>query len=161
VLLPSATVFLLLLCNDKAVLGPWVNGRWTNVFGAAVVALLIMLSLILTVSVAFGHITAAQILAILAGGAGVALLAGACLLVRGRLRRRHDASTGSAAPAAARPAGQVDKAERERWRMPPLATLTVPPMSSARKLTMGGMWAYILIAMGVVVIRIVQLALGG
>ena len=25
VLLPSATVFLLLLCNDKAVLGPWVN----------------------------------------------------------------------------------------------------------------------------------------
>jgi NRAMP (natural resistance-associated macrophage protein)-like metal ion transporter len=27
VLLPSATVFLLLLCNDKAVLGPWVNGR--------------------------------------------------------------------------------------------------------------------------------------
>src|SRR5450631_4457880 len=34
VLLPSATVFLLLLCNDKAVLGPWVNGRWTNVFGS-------------------------------------------------------------------------------------------------------------------------------
>ena len=26
VLLPSATVFLLLLCNDEAVLGPWVNG---------------------------------------------------------------------------------------------------------------------------------------
>ena len=25
VLLPSATVFLLLLCNDKAVLGPWTN----------------------------------------------------------------------------------------------------------------------------------------
>ena len=27
VLLPGATVFLLMLCNDKAVLGPWVNGR--------------------------------------------------------------------------------------------------------------------------------------
>ena len=27
VLLPSATVFLLLLCNDKAVLGPWANTR--------------------------------------------------------------------------------------------------------------------------------------
>ena len=25
VLLPSATVFLLLLCNDRAVLGPWVT----------------------------------------------------------------------------------------------------------------------------------------
>jgi Mn2+/Fe2+ NRAMP family transporter len=30
VLLPSATVFLLLLCNDKPVLGPWVNNRWVN-----------------------------------------------------------------------------------------------------------------------------------
>jgi Mn2+/Fe2+ NRAMP family transporter len=154
VLLPSATVFLLLLCNDKAVLGPWVNGRWTNIFSAAVIALLITLSLILTVSVAFGHITAAQILAILAGCAGAALLAGACVLARGRLR------ADAWAPAAARPA-RIDKAERERWRMPPLATLTVPPMSSARKLIMGGMWAYILIAMSVVVLRIIQLALGG
>jgi Mn2+/Fe2+ NRAMP family transporter len=32
VLLPSASVFLLLLCNDKEVLGPWVNGRKTNLF---------------------------------------------------------------------------------------------------------------------------------
>ena len=30
VLLPSATVFLLLLCNDKAVLGPSVNGLWLD-----------------------------------------------------------------------------------------------------------------------------------
>ncbi len=30
VLLPSATVFLLLLCNDKDVLGPWVNRPWLN-----------------------------------------------------------------------------------------------------------------------------------
>ena len=31
VLLPSATVFLLLFCNDRAVLGPWVNRPWLNV----------------------------------------------------------------------------------------------------------------------------------
>ena len=37
VLLPSATVFLLLLCNDKDVLGPWVNSSKLNVFTAAVV----------------------------------------------------------------------------------------------------------------------------
>ncbi|HSY28855.1 MAG TPA: NRAMP family divalent metal transporter, partial [Burkholderiaceae bacterium] len=30
VLLPSASVFLLLLCNDKEVLGPWINSRMTN-----------------------------------------------------------------------------------------------------------------------------------
>ena len=34
VLLPSASVFLLLLCNDKAVLGPWANGRKLNVLTA-------------------------------------------------------------------------------------------------------------------------------
>jgi Mn2+/Fe2+ NRAMP family transporter len=37
VLLPSATVFLLLLCNDHAVLGPWVNGRALTVFTGAVI----------------------------------------------------------------------------------------------------------------------------
>ncbi len=42
-----------MLCNDKAVLGPWVNGRATNAFTGAVIALLIMLSLILVASVVF------------------------------------------------------------------------------------------------------------
>jgi hypothetical protein len=53
VLLPSATVFLLLLCNDRAVLGPWVNRRTTNVFTSAVVAVLVTLSVVLTASVLF------------------------------------------------------------------------------------------------------------
>src|SRR6266702_6407803 len=44
VLLPSATVFLLLLCNDKEVLGPWVNSRATNVLAVIVVGVLVMLS---------------------------------------------------------------------------------------------------------------------
>jgi Mn2+/Fe2+ NRAMP family transporter len=46
VLLPSATVFLLLLCNDKAVLGPWINGRGLNFFTGGVIAVLVMLSII-------------------------------------------------------------------------------------------------------------------
>ena len=33
VLLPSASVFLLLLCNDPEVLGPWRNPAWLNVAG--------------------------------------------------------------------------------------------------------------------------------
>ncbi len=35
------TVFLLLLCSDPEVLGPWVNGRKTNAFTAAVIAILV------------------------------------------------------------------------------------------------------------------------
>jgi hypothetical protein len=35
------TLFLLLLCNDPEVPGPWVNGRKTNAFTAAVIAILV------------------------------------------------------------------------------------------------------------------------
>ena len=38
VLLPSATVFLVLLCNDKEVLGPWVNGLWLNILAGLIVS---------------------------------------------------------------------------------------------------------------------------
>ncbi|MCS6474662.1 divalent metal cation transporter, partial [Burkholderia thailandensis] len=48
VLLPSATVFLLVLCNDRQVLGPWVNSTKLNVFTGAVVWVLVLLSIILT-----------------------------------------------------------------------------------------------------------------
>jgi len=44
VLLPSATVFLLLLCNDKAVLGAWTNPGWLNVIASAIVGVLVALS---------------------------------------------------------------------------------------------------------------------
>ena len=67
VLLPSATVFLLLLCNDKAVLGPWVNHRWLNLFTGAVIALLVMLWMILTASVLYPKISGEMIIEILVG----------------------------------------------------------------------------------------------
>src|ERR1700726_2068409 len=66
VLLPSATVFLLLLCNDKAVLGPWVNGRGLNFFTGGVIAVLVMLSIILTASMLFPEIDSGTIIAVLA-----------------------------------------------------------------------------------------------
>ena len=76
VLLPSASVFLLLLCNDREVLGPWVNGRKTNLFTGAVVAVLVALSVILTASVLFPGISSRQIVAIMAG-CGLATVAAA------------------------------------------------------------------------------------
>jgi Mn2+/Fe2+ NRAMP family transporter len=178
VLLPSATVFLLLLCNDKAVLGPWVNSRATNAIAGAVIALLITLSLILIASVIFPHITARQIIMIMASCAGLALLAGLAFLVRDRVLAQAagfaaGASESAALPAAAaripqaRPAGggrasltTPGAASKETWRMPALAMLAPAPMSTARRVGMAGMWAYLVIAMGAVVYRIVVLALG-
>jgi Mn2+/Fe2+ NRAMP family transporter len=143
VLLPSATVFLLMLCNDKAVLGPWVNGRWTNAITSVVIAVLIALSLILTASVAIPGLTAGQIGDIGIGCAVLAAVAGGWLLLR---RRR----AGGAQP--------IDRSGRDSWRMPRLATLTAPQMSSARKAGMTALRVYLGVAMAVVIIRIIQVA---
>ena len=80
VLLPSATVFLLLLCNDRAVLGPWVNGRWLNLFTGAVIWVLVMLSIILTAATLFPSMSGEAIVGILGGGSafGVAGFAAFC-----------------------------------------------------------------------------------
>ena len=89
VLLPSAVVFLLLLCNDKAVLGPWVNGRKLNVLAAAVIWVLVLLSVILTASVLFPNITGGQIEAVLGAGCAARAAVGAFLLIQARRTARH------------------------------------------------------------------------
>jgi Mn2+/Fe2+ NRAMP family transporter len=84
VLLPSATVFLLLLCNDRAVLGPWTNGRWLNLFTGAVIWALVMLSLILTAATLFPNMSGETIIGILGGGSafGIVGFTGFSLLCR-------------------------------------------------------------------------------
>ncbi len=89
VLLPSATVFLLMLCNDKEVLGPWVNGRGSNIAACIVIGALVVLSAILMASVLFGSVSSTGVMGILTGGRG------------GRRRRgsRHRSPGLAAAPA--------------------------------------------------------------
>ncbi len=89
VLLPSATVFLLLLCNDKPVLGPWVNSRWLNYFTGAVIAALVLLSIILTASVLFPDATNEQVIIDILVGGGLAGLIVAPLTIALERRRRQ------------------------------------------------------------------------
>src|SRR6202035_281607 len=131
---PSATVFLLLLCNDRAVLGPWVNARLTNLFTSVVVAVLITLSVVLTASVLFPAITAGQIVTIMISCAAASVLAGGVALAR-RLRR------GSV------PSLPVDRTGRSSWRMPPLTLLDRPVMSAGRKIGMSALRLYLAVAM--------------
>uniref|UniRef100_E6QRY3 Putative manganese transport protein n=1 Tax=mine drainage metagenome TaxID=410659 RepID=E6QRY3_9ZZZZ len=149
VLLPSATVFLLLLCNDKAVLGPWVNGTAVNVFTGVVVAILVMLSIILTASVLFPEITTLQIESIIVGGSLFGLIATVAVFVARRLQRG-----GSVVP-------PVDRSNRDTWRMPPLEQLEPKKMTALNRVWMGVLRGYLLIAAGLVMVRIVWLALGG
>jgi len=145
VLLPSATVFLLLLCNDRAVLGPWVNRRGTNMFTSAVVAVLVTLSVVLTASVLFPAITGRQIMDIILVCAVVSLAAGGWMLLRSRRSRSSV---------------EVDRRDRENWRMPPLNVLSKPIMSAGRKAGLAALRTYLALAMIMVIVKIVTLAVG-
>ena len=151
VLLPSATVFLLLLCNDKPVLGPWVNTRWLNYFTGAVIAALVILSVILTVSVLFPDATNEQvILGILGGGGVVAVIAALVIMALSQ-------NGGNGAPAEEVAAAPMS---RNTWRMPPLEQLPPAKLSLAAKTWMGVLRLYLVVAGGMVLFRIVMLAIG-
>lgn len=146
VLLPSATVFLLLLCNDKAVLGPWVNGWKLNLFTGAVIAVLVMLSIILTASVLFPAITAVQILGILAGGAVVATITAALAYAMNR---------------GGMPGSTAQPSLRDAWRMPPLSQLPPRHLTLLSRIWMMVLRGYLIVAGGLVLLRIIQLAASG
>ena len=152
VLLPSATVFLLLLCNDKAVLGPWVNSRKLNWFTAAIIAVLVLLSVILTAAVLFPDMTDAQIMGVLMGGVlfGVALTLG----VKGYEKRKGLV----AAPeeAATAPSGDL-----MTWRMPALEKLAPARWSLSSRVWMLVLRGYLVVAAGMLVVKLVMLAISG
>jgi Mn2+/Fe2+ NRAMP family transporter len=145
VLLPAAAVFLLMLCNDRAVLGPWANRRGTNVFTSAVIALLVAMSIVLTASVLFPAITERQILSIFLACAVVSVAGGGWVLIRSL--RVHNPV-------------KVDHRDRESWRMPPLNMLSKPAMSTGRKVGLTILRSYLAIAMVLVIVRLVQMAIG-
>jgi Mn2+/Fe2+ NRAMP family transporter len=142
VLLPSATVFLLLLCNDKVVLGPWVNGRVLNLFTGGVIAVLVLLSINLTASVLFPEIGGETIIAILVAGSLTALV---IYLV-----------TPSAAPTE-----RTDRSLRDTWRMPPLTDLPTRHLTALNQAWLFVLRGYLIVAAGLVLVRIVTLATSG
>ncbi len=151
VLLPSATVFLLLLCNDKAVLGPWANTRLLNYFTGAVIAVLVILSVILTASVLFPDATNEQVILGILGGGGVVSVVVALVIMA--LSQSGARTTQSEATVNAR-------ISRVAWRMPPLDQLPPAKLSLAAKTWMGVLRLYLVVAGGLVLFRVVMLAIG-
>ncbi|HIH2745651.1 divalent metal cation transporter [Burkholderia aenigmatica] len=145
VLLPSATVFLLLLCNDKQVLGPWINSTKLNVFTGAVIWVLVMLSIILTASVMYPDISGEAILDVLVGGSVFAIVGYlATVLIR---RNKRVVEPG------------VDRSQRDTWRMPPLDTLEPQKMTLTTRVWMAVLRGYLVIAVGLVIVKVVQMML--
>jgi NRAMP (natural resistance-associated macrophage protein)-like metal ion transporter len=141
VLLPSATVFLLLLCNDRDVLGPWTNPRWLNAIAAIVVGFLLVLSALLTFSILLPTKDLPAIAAALLITVAVGLAALGLASHRGRR---------SAADVVATPW------ERATWTMPPIEALPPPSRSRARALGLGVLRSYLAIASLVLVFHLIQ-----
>jgi len=154
VLLPGATVFLLLLCNDRAVLGPWVNSRKLNIFTGGVVAVLVMLSIILTGSVIYPDLSDTVILSILIGGSVLGLVAALGVALAQRLRGKPE-------PENTEPTYQTVNVPKKNWRMPPLERLSPVRLSLASRIWMIVLRGYLIVAGGLVLFRIFQLATAG
>jgi Mn2+/Fe2+ NRAMP family transporter len=144
VLLPSASVFLLLLCNDEQILGPWVNSFRMNAFTLFIIAILVTLSLILTAAVLFPNIGSGQIQAILGAGIGVALIGVAAYALRANRQRPLDRR-------------QLERA-RMAWRTPELGAIGPLQLTPMRRTCMIVLRGYLAVAVVMVVVRVIQSA---
>jgi len=111
-----------------------------------------MLSTILTASVLFPGITSGQIIMIFAVGGALTLVAGAYL---GWAAHRHKGGAPTRPVAAAEP-----ELDRATWRMPPIALMSKPVMSAGSRTGLTVLRGYLLVASALVVVKVVQLAMG-
>jgi Mn2+/Fe2+ NRAMP family transporter len=148
ILLPSAVLFLTMLCNDKDILGPWVNRTWQNVLCFTIVGVLVVLSLILVISSLYTSVNGVVLSEALFGlAAAVTAFVIAPLLLRSRVRRI--ASGGPRDRLA-----DVKQMDRNSWRMPPLEELTEAKMSAQRRLGLMFLRGYLIVAALLVAIKI-------
>ncbi len=134
-LLPSASVLLLLRCNDPQVLSPWLNPGWLNVVATVIIATLLMLSGTLMATTLFPHIDATRIASWLSIALAAGLAAAGIALRLGKTRRGARA-----------PAPPVPRELRSSWRMPPPALIKPVTCSPALKLGMLALRGYLLVA---------------
>jgi Mn2+/Fe2+ NRAMP family transporter len=146
-LLPSASVFLLLLCNDREVLGPWVNRRWLNIVAGFIVSTLLLLSGILMATTLFPDVNVVAVTEYL-----VVAIVIAVILAVGALKwleRRH----GPQPPARPLPDGM----DKTQWRMPRLALLYSVKWSVGTKLGMLALRGYLVVGAVLLIVKAVQL----
>jgi Mn2+/Fe2+ NRAMP family transporter len=151
ILLPSASTFLVLLCNDREVLGPWMNPRWLNVLASFIIGVLLVLSGTLVVTTLFGSLDASKVALWLAVGlAALAALAGAWFWLTRKHRPRREP----------RPRSTMTAAERERWRMPPIALLKPAEWSVGRKVALLTLRGYLVISVLLLIVKAIRLGRG-
>jgi Mn2+/Fe2+ NRAMP family transporter len=150
-LLPSASVFLLLLCNDPEVLGPWVNPPWLNGVAGVIVGMLLVLSGTLMVTTLFPHIDVGWLFIGLTIGLAAAGLI--TVLVLRIVARRSSVPITEPPPTM----GRLDKMS---WRMPPLALLKPVKWSPGIRVGVLALRGYLVLAAVLLLVKAVQLGGG-
>jgi NRAMP (natural resistance-associated macrophage protein)-like metal ion transporter len=150
-LLPSAAVFLLLLCNDREVLGPWVNPKWLNLLASFIIGVLLVLSGTLMATTLFPGINVIDVFIYITA----ALAAGGVIIsiVLRILARRPGQAVKTQPPT-------MNQSEKLSWRMPPLALLKPVKWSPGLRLGMLSLRAYLVVAAVLLVVKAVQLGGG-
>ncbi|MDH6708155.1 NRAMP (natural resistance-associated macrophage protein)-like metal ion transporter [Kitasatospora sp. MAA19] len=149
-LLPSASVFLLLLCNDPEVLGPWVNPRWLNLVATLIISVLLMLSGTLMVTTLFPAVDVEA----LAGGLAIALVVGLAVSAVGlRIARSRAGAPGKPPPA-------IPAVDKLAWRMPPLALLKPVRWSPGVRLGMLALRGYLVLSAVLLLVKAIRLGGG-
>jgi hypothetical protein len=151
ILLPSASVFLLLLCNDREVLGPWMNPRWLNALASFIIGVLVVLSGTLVVTTLFTTLNAATTAIWIAIGLAVAAAATGAVLWLTRSRRP---------PREPHPRATMTDAERMSWRMPPLALLKPVEWSTGTKFGVLLLRGYLVVAVLLLIVKAIQVGGG-
>jgi NRAMP (natural resistance-associated macrophage protein)-like metal ion transporter len=149
VLLPSATVFLLLLCNDRDVLGPWCNSGWLNALASVIVAVLVLLSLILMMTTLFPSIDVTAVFLVGGGLLTIGLLGFGLVALR--------SARGARAVTVIQTGPKIPKQD---WTMPPLTLLSRPRWSPGRRLAMLTLRGYLLVSVILLVVKAIQLGGG-
>ncbi len=139
-MLPSTTIIVLLLCNDREVMGPWVNSKWLNIVAIIIIVALVVLSFTLMISTLFSGVNVIELLEILSILAGIGLIIGLPI----GLRRIQPARTYDL--------------DRRDWRTPRLTLLAPMARSRARTVLMRCQSGYLLVAGVLLLVRVIQLA---
>jgi hypothetical protein len=135
-------VFLLLLCNDRAVLGPWINPTWLNALASLIIGVLVVRSAILTATTLFPSVNVTLLAAALFAALAAGLTAATIYVTRGK--RTASATAGS----------------RETWTMPPLDLLDRATWSRTRTIGMATLRGYLVIAVLMLIVKAIEVGAG-
>jgi NRAMP (natural resistance-associated macrophage protein)-like metal ion transporter len=138
-MLPGTTIFVLLLANDREVLGPWVNSRLMNAVASVIVSILVVLSITMMVSTLVPGVPVVPMLVGLFAVALVGLLVGVPIGWR-------------------RTPPPIDyDIHKGDWRMPRGALLTPLALTGPRRWLLRLVGGYLSVAGLLLIVRIVQL----